>query len=135
MQASLCKRKTADCRPGLRYLKMQIADFRHTSTYIHHQVLIVHRLTQASFIVTEMKVQYPGNTNCALVHLNIIPVSLFRLPCLWQALNPGGLLGSIFAGYVPLASQNPYPIIVYSVANYRPHLSHFWANVIFAIPT
>ena len=26
-----------------------------------------------------------------------------------------GLLGLIFAGYVPLASQNPYPIIVYSV--------------------
>ena len=30
----------------------------------------------------------------------------------------GGLLGSIFAGYVPLDSQNPYPIIVCSVANY-----------------
>ena len=29
----------------------------------------------------------------------------------------GGLLGSIFAGYVLLASQSPYPIIVYSVAN------------------
>ena len=42
----------------------------------------------------------------------------------------GGVLGSGFAGYVPLASQNPHPIIVYSVANYRPHLSHFWANVI-----
>ena len=42
----------------------------------------------------------------------------------------GGVLGSGFAGYVPLVSQNPYPIIVYSVANYRPHLSHFWANVI-----
>ena len=28
----------------------------------------------------------------------------------------GGLLGLIFAGYVPLVSQNPYPIIVYSVA-------------------
>ena len=41
----------------------------------------------------------------------------------------GGLLGLIFAGYVPLASQSPYPIIVYSVANYRPHLSHFWANM------
>ena len=27
-----------------------------------------------------------------------------------------GVLGLIFAGYVPLASQNPYPIIVYSVA-------------------
>ena len=24
---------------------------------------------------------------------------------------------------------------LYFVASYRPHLSHFWANVIFAIPT
>ena len=30
----------------------------------------------------------------------------------------GGVLGSVFAGYVPLASQNPYPIIIYSLANY-----------------
>ena len=29
----------------------------------------------------------------------------------------GELLGLIFAGYVQLASQSPYPIIVYSVAN------------------
>ena len=42
----------------------------------------------------------------------------------------GGVLGSDFAGYVLLASQNPQLIIVYFVANYRPHLSHFWANVI-----
>ena len=28
----------------------------------------------------------------------------------------GGVFGLIFAGYVPLASQNPYPIIVYYVA-------------------
>ena len=42
----------------------------------------------------------------------------------------GGRL--IFAGYVPLASQSPYPIIVYSVANYRPHLSHFWENMLFS---
>ena len=41
-----------------------------------------------------------------------------------------GLLELIFAESVRLASQSPYPIIVYSaVANYRPHLSHFWANV------
>ena len=45
------------------------------------------------------------------------------------------LLGLIFAECVPLASQNPYPIIVYSVAKYRPHLGHFWENVIFTIPT
>ena len=38
----------------------------------------------------------------------------------------GGLLGLMFAGYVPLASQNPYPVIVNSVAKYRPHLHHFW---------
>ena len=47
---------------------------------------------------------------------------------------PGGVLGPSFAGYVPLASQNPYPIIVYSVANYRPHLSHFWAKCNFRDP-
>ena len=41
----------------------------------------------------------------------------------------GKVLGFIFAGYVPLASQSPYPFIVYSVANYRPHLSHIWANM------
>ena len=32
-------------------------------------------------------------------------------------LGGGGVLGLIFAGYVLLASQNLYPIIVYSVAN------------------
>ena len=42
----------------------------------------------------------------------------------------GGVIRSNFAGYVPLASQNPCPIIVYSVASCRPHLSQFWANVI-----
>ena len=39
-----------------------------------------------------------------------------------------------FAGYVPLASQSPCPIIIYFVASYRPHLSHFWKNVIFRYP-
>ena len=64
-----------------------------------------------------------------------------------------GVLGSIFPAYVALASQNPYPFILYFwsiwgefidpilvtfghyslfllnfVASYRPHLSHFWAN-------
>ena len=30
----------------------------------------------------------------------------------------GGLVASIFAGYVPLASQSPYPISIYSMANH-----------------
>ena len=42
---------------------------------------------------------------------------------------PRGLLGLIFAGYVQLASQSPYPIIVYSLANGRPHIIHSWANM------
>ena len=41
----------------------------------------------------------------------------------------GGVLGLIFAGYVPLASQHPYPIMVYSVTNYKPHICHPWANI------
>ena len=50
----------------------------------------------------------------------------------------GGVLGLIFAGYVPLASQSPYPIIiVYSVAVYRstPSQSLLGKYVLFAIPT
>ena len=41
----------------------------------------------------------------------------------------GGRLGLFFAGYVPLAFQSLYPIIVFSVANCRPHLGHFGANM------
>ena len=37
-------------------------------------------------------------------------------------LGGGGVLGLNFAGYVPL-------IIAYSVASYRPYVSHFWANM------
>ena len=37
-----------------------------------------------------------------------------------------GVLGSIFAGYVPLASKNLFnPFIIYFMTNYRPHLSHY----------
>ena len=58
-------------------------------------------------------------------------------------MSPGGVGGGgdssvlrlMFAGYVPLTSQSPYPIIVYSVRNYRPHFCHLWANVIFMIST
>ena len=47
----------------------------------------------------------------------------------------GGVLGLTFAEYVPLASLHPCPFKVYFLANYRHHLSYFWANAIFAIPT
>ena len=45
----------------------------------------------------------------------------------FPALEGGGGGGTwvIFAGYVLLSSQSPYPIIVYSVANYRPILVTF----------
>ena len=41
----------------------------------------------------------------------------------------------MFAEYVPLAFQSPYPIMVHFLANYRPHFIDFLENVIFAIPT
>ena len=53
-------------------------------------------------------------------------------PFLQAKLTQRGLLGLIFAGYVPLASKSLYPILVYSVTNCRPHLSHFWANMWFS---
>ena len=40
----------------------------------------------------------------------------------------GSSIGLIFAGYAPLASQSLYSIIVYFVAEFRPHFSHFWVN-------
>ena len=53
----------------------------------------------------------------------------------WGGTGGGGgqVIGVIFRGYVSLASQSPYPIIVDSY--YRPHLSHLGKYVIFAIPT
>ena len=65
----------------------------------------------------------------SLVFINSVPVlsAGMKQPV-------GGVLGSIFAGCVSLASQNPYLIKVYSVANYRPHLSHFWANGFLMFP-
>ena len=43
----------------------------------------------------------------------------------------GGILGLIFAGCVPLASQKPLPHYssLYSVASSRPHPRHLWANM------
>ena len=76
-----------------------------------------------------LKLLRTGKKKCLVPPPNIEPL---MVPLQSQSCSAarGGVLGSGFAGYVPLASQNPHPIIVYSVANYRPHLSHFWANVI-----
>ena len=42
-----------------------------------------------------------------------------------KALPLGGYLGRCLLGMC----RCPYPNIVYSVTNYRPHLSHLWANM------
>ena len=41
-------------------------------------------------------------------------------------LGGGGLLGEVFAGYVPLPLPQ-YSLFCYQY--YRPHLSHLWANM------
>ena len=38
--------------------------------------------------------------------------------CKYGGGGRGELVASIFDGYVPLASQSPYPISIYSMANY-----------------
>ena len=55
----------------------------------------------------------------------------------YQSRGTGGyLIGLIFAGFVPLASQSSFPRIVYSVAKYRPTFNTLiWEDVIFAIQT
>ena len=42
---------------------------------------------------------------------------------------PGGYLGQVLLGMSRWPLRTPTPL-VYSVAIYRPHLSHFWANVV-----
>ena len=75
-------------------------------------------------------------TWCSVSCCNTNLVITSHLHGLWFSSGPReGVLEFMFAGYVLLASQSPYPIIVYFWANYRPHLTHFLENVIFAIPT
>ena len=55
-------------------------------------------------------------------HLLAQQNTLYSCSAKWFSLCGGGGGGEgvhrlIFAGYVPLVSQSPYPIIVYSVAN------------------
>ena len=46
----------------------------------------------------------------------------------------GGYLGYSLMGMCRWPLTAPIPSVVYSVSNYRPHLSHFWANVNFRDP-
>ena len=61
-----------------------------------------------------------------VLRLNVLSRNLNKAK---NRLPPGGVRGLILVGYVPLASQSPYPIIVYFVANYMAQLSHFCANM------
>ena len=52
----------------------------------------------------------------------------------------GAILGLIFAGYAPLVMRRwpvrtPTSFLSILWSYYRPHLSHFWENEIFAIST
>ena len=66
-------------------------------------------------------------TNCIFYWIEIYRILQHTLSFggLWGGRGGEGKLGLILAEYVPLASHNPYPIIVYSVPSYRLLLSHF----------
>ena len=44
----------------------------------------------------------------------------------WEGVGGGTRVNFCF---VPLASQSPHPIIVYSVSNYRPHLKSLFGQM------
>ena len=55
--------------------------------------------------------------NISLLY-NFVYMKIVLLRAINLLVREGGVLGLIFAGYLSLASQSPYPIIVCSVANY-----------------
>ena len=75
-------------------------------------------------VTVALQMTYKANCYCNFCFCSTKPIGASLLLG-----GGGGVLVSSFAGYVPLASPNPYPIIIYSVANYRPLVSHFWANI------
>ena len=52
-----------------------------------------------------------------------------------QGLGGRGVTLVNFCWVCAAGLPEPFPIIVYSGAKNGPHLSHFWENVIFVIPT
>ena len=62
-------------------------------------------------------------------------ISQFQVYMLIEGPPGGGATWVNFCWICAAGSQRPYPILVYFLANDRPHLSHFLENVIFAIPT
>ena len=53
------------------------------------------------------------------LNLLILGTRLLKVLLCWHHSKPeGGVLGLIFAGYVPQVSQSPYSIIVYFVTTY-----------------
>ena len=74
-------------------------------------------------------ISYSFDPGIPLWHINLYTESGVERACIPGGGGGGGGGGLFFAGFVPLASQSPCHIIVYSVANYRPHLSHFRANM------
>ena len=52
----------------------------------------------------------------------LLPTATVMVP--WE--GGGGLLGLTLFGMCRWPLRMNYPIIVYCVANNKPHLSHFW---------
>ena len=97
--------------------------------HTHQHRRLVEEWKKAQIIVSSFLLSLEYCTKSNWFRINIVTICLIQMV---QGCSPGarvGVLGLIFAGYVSLASQCPYPIIVCSVANYRPHLSHFGSNM------
>ena len=89
-------------------------------------VLIFFSQTAGSYYCRSLNMRDQSMFQTYKLMLNVLELAIYYTESMYYPRR--GVLGSTCTGYVPLASPNPYPIIVYSVANYRSHVSHFWAN-------
>ena len=109
---------------GVRLIKVSLKVNKGNKFWDSAAVRLIEgvRLIQVSLYVDKLQ---HGYTKIVLSYIKC-PTQLPRVGCGGWG---GGRIVLIFAGYIPLASKSPYPIIVYSMANYRLHPSTFWAYI------
>ena len=106
---SPCERRLTKDQKNSLLTKLSVRSFGVIGSEIQSPGSQCIKGTDESILVTYSSVSLMNYDPCDLGS----PILIQVIP---KARAPRGLLGSIFAGYVPLASRNPYPIIVYSVA-------------------
>ena len=70
------------------------------------------------YLIATQQPFHKGLSFFSLVQSRVV-LSVNAMTLKWSTIPGKRILGLIFARYVPLSSQRPFPIIVYSVASYK----------------